>query len=250
MLAIFVGIKVEQRAVERLLEILERRQLGGYPVSVGSRYGKAVVVCRTGYGERRGEGAAKEVFAAYTPSAVLSARLASSVPDDVRMGDLVLCEKVYVCRGGERIEEPAEADRRLLALGQQAAREARLTYRLSNALSFAAPEGEPFVKERLPSEYSLGVVTTEDHSLAAAARERGVPFLAVRVALGHSCDGVPAGLDLVAEQGVVRTWRVLGRLSRPRQVPAIWELAMSIRRASGMLSAFTGQFLREWALEP
>lgn len=250
MLALFVGILIEQMAVESPMEVLERRDLGGYPLSLGSYRQKAVVVCRTGLGGDRGTGAAKAVLSAYNPAAVVSARMAASVPDDVSIGDLVLCEKVCLCRGyGLPVESPSEADRRLLALAEQAARDAQLKYMLSNALTAATLTAEPLNRRLLPSGYC--VVDTEGHWLAEAARARGIPFLAVRVALGRSFDPVPDSLNLIAERGVIRPWRAIAHyLRRPAKAPAFIRLAVSVRRASRKLSAFIEQFLREWSLEP
>ena len=252
MLAIFVGILAEQMALERRFEVLERRDLEGYPVTLGSFRQKPIVVCRTGLGERRGEAAAEAVFSAYNPTAVVSARMASSVPHSVRIGDLVLCEKVYLCHGYEPpVEPPAEADQRLLALGQQAAREAGLRYTLSSAFTAATLSTEPLDWERVPRGYSVAVVDTEGHSLAQAAAARKIPFLAVRVALGGACDRVPDSLNLLADRGVIRPWRAIAHhLRRPGKAPAFLQLALSGLRASRRLSTFTEGFLREWSLEP
>ena len=94
-LAIFVGLMAEQWAVESQIEVLQRTELAGCPVTLGSAGRKPVLICRTGLGQRRGRAATEAVLSEHAPSAVVSARMAASVPDEVRLGDLVLCEKTY-----------------------------------------------------------------------------------------------------------------------------------------------------------
>src|SRR3989337_3275559 len=135
-LAIFVGVISEQWAVESQIEVLQRTELAGCPVTLGSIGRKAVLVCRTGLGDRRGRAAVEAVLSEHAPSAVVSARMAASVPDEVRLGDLVLCEKSYLCVGDAvSPEPPPEADRRLLTLAEQAARGASLRYTLGDVLT-------------------------------------------------------------------------------------------------------------------
>lgn len=252
MLAFFVGVLAEQRMVERGLEVLERREVGGYPVTLGSRDQKAVLVCRTGLAPGRSEGAARTVFSYYSPAAVVSARMATSVLDDVRPGDLVFCLKTHVCRGEVKDEASgAEADHRLLTLAEQAARRAGLRYSLGEGLTVDIPLAEPLDRERLLRRFPVSVVDTEGTGLAGAARERGLPFLSVRLALGRAFDPVPDSLELAGRRGALSPARTLVYcLRRPARAPALMRLAASVRRAALTLAAFTREFLREWSLEP
>ena len=252
MLAVFVSILAEHMAVERRLEVLERRDAGGFPLTLGSFQDGPVVVCRTGITESRGQGAADAVLNEFSPSAVLSARMACSFRDAARVGDLVLCGKSYLRRGdGPVSEPPAEADQRLLALGEQAARAAKLRYTVSNALT-ADFQTRGLVEHRsLRQALDIAVVDANGHFLAEAARERGIPFLGVRVAMGGALEAPPDRLGLTAERGVLRPGGALAYcLRRPARFPGFMRLAMQVRRGHGRLSRFMREFLREWSLEP
>ena len=86
--------------------------------------------------------------------------------------------------------------------------------------------------------------------VAEAVRDRGVPFLAVRVSLGRVIDVASESLSLVADRGHLRPGRAaLHYLLRPRKAPAFVRLCVGVRKATSRLARFTGQFLREWSLE-
>ena len=251
-LAIFVGVISEQWAVESRIVVLQRTELAGCPVTLGSIGRKAVLVCRTGLGHRRGRAAVEAVLSQHSPSAVVSVRIASSVPSEVRAGDIVLCEKAYVCLGSSvSPEPPPEADRRLLTLAEQAARAAGLRYTRGDVLTYWRDAPGPSGREREELLREMTVVDAGGYAVAEAVREKGLPFLAVRGALGRVMDVGPEAMNLVADRGYMRPGRAaLHYLLRPRKAPAFVRLAVGVRKATRRLSTFMGGFLREWSLEP
>lgn len=252
MLAVFVSILAEQMAVERRLEILDRRTVSGYPLTVGSHGDNAVVVCRTGTTEERSYGAAAAVLEEFSLGGVLSARLACSIGDTTRVGDLVICDKSYVRRGDSPVSEPPEeADQRLLALGEQAARSAKLRYTMGSSLTADFRHLRFRDHEPVGRDLDVTVVDGNGHFLAEAAREREIPFLSVRVAMGRSIEGPPTSLGITAERGVLRPGGVLAYcLRRPTRIAGFVRLANNVRRGHRRLAAFAREFLREWSLEP
>jgi len=251
-LAIFVGLMAEQWAVDSQIEVLQRTELAGCPVTLGSVGRKPVLVCRTGLGQGRGRAAAEAVLREHSPSAVISARMASSVLDEVRAGDIVLCEKAHVCVGASVSPElPPEADRRLLTLAEQAARAASLRYTLGDVLTYWRDSPGPADRERETLLREMTVVDAGGYVLAETARDKDVPFLAVRVSLGRVIGVGSEALSLAAERGHVRPgWAALHYLLRPRKAPEFVRLCVGVRKATRRLARFTGQFLREWELEP
>jgi nucleoside phosphorylase len=252
LLAIFVGVFAEQWAVEKRIDVLQRAELAGCPVTLGSIGRKPVLVCRTGLGRTRGSAAAEAVLREHVPSAVLSVRMAASVPAEVRSGDIVLCEKTYSWLGDALSPEPPpEADPRLLTMAEQAARGASMRYSLGDVLSLWRAASDRPGSERLMNLGEMAVVDAGGYVVAEAAREKGVPFLAVRVALGRVIDVGSEALSLAADRGHLRPGRVaLHYLLRPGKVPGFVRLSAGVKRATNRLSAFIGEFLREWSREP
>lgn len=188
-LAIFVGVISEQWAVESQIVVLQRTELAGCPVTLGSVGRKPVLVCRTGLGHRRSRAAAEAVLSEHAPSAVVSVQMATSVPEEIRLGDLVLCEKTYVCLGDTLSPEPPpEADRRLLTLAEQAARGANMRYTLGDAVTLGRGFPDPTDPALAVKLREIAAVDTEGHALAEAVRGQGVPFLAVRATVGRVRD--------------------------------------------------------------
>jgi len=251
-LAIFVGLMAEQWAVESQIQVLQRTELAGCPVALGSVGRKPVLVCRTGLGRGRGRAAVEAVLSEHAPSAVVSARMATSVPEEIHPGDLVLCEKTYFWLGDAvSPEPPPEADRRLLTLAEQAARSASLHYTLGDVLTLWRAIADPQERERVMELGEMAVVDAGGYAVAEAARDKGVPFLAVRVSVGRAIDVASEALSLAAERGHLRPGRAaLHYLPRPHNAPAFIRLSVGIRKATRRLASFVGGFLREWSLEP
>ncbi len=252
MLAIFVGILAEQRAIERRIDVLEHGEIDGFPLAMGSYGDKAVLVCRTGLGEERAVRATQAVVGAYSLTAIVSVRMVGSVPDDLRVGDLVLCRQTYLWREpGPDLEKSSECDRRLLALAEQAAGAAGLRYTIAKALTVAPLKPQPLDREALRESPSLAVVDTEGFWLAEAARERDIPFLSVRAALARSFDRIPQSLTMIAERGYLQPWRTAVQTARrPASLAPLVQLAVSVRTSARAISRFMKEFLREWSLEP
>jgi hypothetical protein len=126
-----------------------------------------------------------------------------------------------------------------------------LRYTLGDVLTYWRDSPCPADRERVMKLGEMSVVDAGGYVVAEAAGEKGVAFLAVRVALGRVIDVGSEALSLAAERGYLRPARVaLYYPSRPHRVPAFVRLAVGVRKATRRLASFTGQFLREWSLEP
>lgn len=252
MLAIIVGIRAEQMAIGRRLDILERKIVDTYPVALGSYADEPVLLCRTGMGEARVQRMEAAVLGAYPPTAMVSARVASSVPDDLQIGDLVLCRKTHLWRDmGPLVRASQESDARLLTLGEQAARAAGINYVVKSALTVAPLRPVPLDRNALSGSATLGVVDTEGYWLAEIAFARQIPFLSVRAALGRAYDRMPQSLTMAAESGYLHPGRALVQtMKRPDKLPDLIQLTAAIRKAARSLSSFMREFLREWSAEP
>ena len=252
LLAVFVGVFAEQWAVESRIDVLQRTELAGCPVTLGSVGRRPVLVCRTGLGRNRGRAASEAVLREHTPSAVLSVRMAASVTEEIAAGDIVLCERNYTCIGAAVSPEPAlEADRRLLTLAEQAARAASLRHTLGNVLTLWRDSPDLKGHESAMRLDKMAVVDAGGYVIAEVARETGVPFLAVRAALGPVVEVASETLRLASERGHLRPGKVmLHYLPRPQNAHAFIRLAFGVKKGTKSLSTFSGGFLREWNLGP
>src|SRR3972149_1305518 len=195
-LAIFVGLMAEQWAVDSQIEVLQRTELAGCPVTLGSVGRKPVLVCRTGLGDRRGRAAAEAVLSEHAPSA-----------------------------GGAARGLPPRAG--------QGPRGASLRYTLGDVLTLWRAAADPLSRERAMKLGEMTVVDAGGYVVAEAGRDKGVPFLAVRVSLGRVIDVASESLSLVADRGHLRPGRAaLHYLPRPHKAPAFIRLAVGGRKGT------------------
>ena len=80
------------------------------------------------------------------------------------------------------------------------------------------------------------VVDMESGALAAVARDRGVPFHALRVVLDLADESLPFGPDVVDERtGTVRMGRAIRELAPPSRWPEVVRLLRGQRAAARAL---------------
>ncbi|HEU4760263.1 MAG TPA: hypothetical protein VFT91_09825 [Dehalococcoidia bacterium] len=246
MIAVFAAMRLEVEPLLRRLEAQERRQVGPFLASVGTLSGRPLLVCCTGAGPRAGEAAAS-LLDAYAPEAVLSVGLGGALSPECRVGDIVLGEWVH--RGepgasGPRQQPAVRSDGRLLARAQRGAENAGLRHWTGGSLTMARVVGEREDKAALRLASGLDVVEMESYWVGRAARDAGVPFLAVRAISDGADERLPEIPVDIGPQGELRVARVLlFALSRPVEVPVLLRTAVYARRAVRRLTRFLEAFL-------
>ncbi len=254
MLAIFVGVRVEHNAASRHIDVLERLTLSdGYILSRGTFREKPLLICRTALGEDRVKGIVDEIIHQHPVSAIVSARMASGIPRDLRIGDLAFClqTRLYDTEHGTLHEPTGEVDRRLLELGGRAATTAHVRHMVGDCLTLSPLRPKPVPREMLRDMPSVVTVDTEGYWLAEAAFEHDIPFLSVRASLAEVYDGLPEAITMLGKRSYVSTWAILRQnLSHPTRVPNFLRLAHAIRTSCHSLSGFFAAFLDEWNEHP
>ena len=89
--------------------------------------------------------------------------------------------------------------------------------------------------------YRVGTVNMEDYPVAAAARDAGVPFLAVRAVLDPANQSLPPYV-LAMSRSPVKA--VLGTAARPWRITPMLRLARHMRLAQNALTRFALAYLR------
>ena len=249
MLAVFAALAAEGRCLERYLSGRQRAHLDGFPIVIGEYAGRPVLLCQTGLSQRALAGA-RAVFAGHPPQAVLSIGFAGGVVESINAGDILLCERVYLYRDGKDVEAVEESDQRLLALAEEAAQNAGLTYYKGSSATVDRMLGQPAEKAEIAAKLPVQAVEMESYWLGQAARQQGVPFLAVRAVIDGPHDLVPEALAPVSESGAI-PWRplLLSLGAHPGDVLPLVKLIPNLFRASRRLSAFAGEFLTLWRRE-
>lgn len=153
---------------------------------------------------------------------LLSFGVAGALVDDLRPGDLLLPCAIRTCDDHELAVDPA------WHAAVHGAVPGTRTEAMLGVDSAATSLGQ---KAFLGAAYDAVALDMESHVLAEAARDAGLPFLAVRVVADGRRTLLPrAALVGVGPDGHERPHRVaLSLMQRPNEYLAIWRLA----RASG-----------------
>jgi hypothetical protein len=236
MLAVFVGVRAEQEAINKRLELLHREETpDGYIICEGSYRDRPVLSCRTSIGEERVTGIIDRVLDSHPVSAVISARVASGVPGDFEIGQLAFCPKTFLYRAGdEHMTTPTgESDLRLLELAGKAATSAGIPHLVGDCLTFSPVTATPVNRGALSRWPDIAVADTDGYFVAEAAFKRGLPFLSVRASLASAWDSIPESISMLSKRGDVTAWTEVTRnLAHPQQLPSYLKLREAVIECS------------------
>lgn len=247
MIAIFAALRLEVQRFLRRLDVRDRARLGGFPVTLGEYGGRPLLVCHTGIGRRAAEAVAT-VLGRYRPEFVLSVGLAGALSPQFAVGDLVFCGRVY--RGepeseAGRAAEPVLSDLLLVEAARRAASSRGLFTWSGNSLTTSSLVAEPRQKTLLRQATGMDVVEMESYWVGLAAREKALPFLAVRVISDGAGDPVADIPGVVTPEGEQRVRYVLPYVVRhPASIPCLVRLAGGELKAVANLTRFLEAFVR------
>ena len=163
---------------------------------------------------------------------------AGAMAPTLATGDVVLAQRYY--QGSSQVF--IEADSGLCRRAAAAASETGLPIRELDSLTLDHLVSTPQEKQALVQRYPAGTVNMEDYWVASAARDAGVPFLAVRSVLDKSTQRLPSYL---LELPPSRAGAALTLASRPWRVLPALVLARQSAVASAALARFALAFSRE-----
>ena len=163
--------------------------------------------------------------------ALLSLGLAGGLVPTLETGDVVLASAI-VMPGGRRLEtDPSWLNALAMALKDRPRTTIGAVAGQDKAIATRAE------KAALRLRTGAIAVDMESHGVAAAAREAGTPFMALRVVLDPASSTIPrSALAGLGPKGETRGGAVLARLLiRPWEIPALCALGIANKRALDVL---------------
>lgn len=238
MLIIAASMEEELKGVRRELERLQPAGEAAPPPAVPW----AVEVQALGVGPNRAAAAMTQLLSRRPPAArpdgVLLLGVAGALQPGMETGQLAL-------PGRYAVEAPDAPDAAALApdavLRQRAEAAAAAVYLPVNdaasvTVGHLVTRAEE--RERLRQRHNAASVNMEDYTVAAAAQQAGVPFVAARVILDTAEQQLPEYLPELS-QGNVAT----GVLLRPWRIPALWGLRGQLKVCQAVLTRFARAYL-------
>ena len=152
-------------------------------------------------------------------------------------GVLAISPRYHQAAGENYLEPDPEMWRQAL----EAATDAGLTFDQRDSLTVDQPVSTVEDKGAVFHRYRVGTVNMEDYPVAAAARDAGVPFLAVRAVLDQANQSLPPYVLAMSNSPIKA---VLGTAVRPWRITPMLHLARHMRLAQSALTRFALAYLR------
>ena len=162
---------------------------------------------------------------------------AGGVDSSLAPGVLAISQRYHQAAGGNYLQPDPEMWRQAV----EAATDAGLPSDQRDSLTVDRPVSTVADKGAVFRRYQVGTVNMEDYPVAAAAREAGVPFLAVRAVLDPANQSLPPYV-LAMSRSPLKA--VLGTAVRPWRITPMLLLARQMRLAQNALTGFALAFLR------
>ena len=162
---------------------------------------------------------------------------AGGVDPSLEPGVLAISSGYHHADGGNSLQPDPEMWRQAV----EAATDAGLPFDQRESLTVDRPISTVADKGALFRRYQVGTVNMEDYPVAAAARDAGVPFQAVRAVLDPANQSLPPYV-LAMSHSTVKA--VLGTAVRPWRVAPMLHLARHMRLAQAALTRFALAYLR------
>lgn len=206
--------------------------------TAGTASGQRVLVAAGGVGRDGAVAAAQELLDLEGPTALVNVGFAGSLQGDLDSPTLVLPETIL--HNGSEVN-PAED---LLALADEVLRDSGMPYRRGRLVTVDHLLGRQVEKRRVGIETGAVAAEMEAFFLGDLARERGVPFLCVKVILDGLEDDLPGPSFLLSSGGEPSASGVLHYLLRhPREVGKMLTLARADSKGRSRITSFARSFL-------
>ena len=162
---------------------------------------------------------------------------AGGVDPSLAPGVLAISPRYHQAADGNFLQPDPEMWRQAV----EAATDAGLPLDQRDSLTVDRPVSTVADKGTVFRRYQVGTVNMEDYSVAAATRDAGVPFLAVRAVLDPANQSLPPYV-LAMSRSPVKA--VLGTAARPWRITPMLHLARHMRLAQNALTKFALAYLR------
>ncbi len=204
----------------------------GFRITQATYLSHEIMIAMTGIGTRNAEEALKRVLEAFNPDFVLSIGFGGALYEDASICDLVMATSVSLISGsGTRtIQIPDEG-------GLLNRLSGRVSVRAGSFFTLETLMEKKAVKPFVPPHTAFPVCEMETFPLAELARERHLPFLAVRSITDRADEEIPPQLLKVTDSaGQYSSLKAAGLLLRkPQLIPIAAKLATRSRKASETL---------------
>ena len=239
------ALREEINLIRKLMIVKEQLKAGHADVWVGSWEGVSIVLVRTGMGKDCALSALKEVLSRTVPALVLSIGYAGGLDLRLKVGDLVVADKVL------EIDQAATFSKSYLVNPQQSelfesltSQKKIMTYK-GTLLTVNQVISDSSAKQELGFSHNALAVDMETSSLIAHAIGKNIPFASVRAISDTMEQSLINTSSFVDNEGKVSKskagWYVA---THPHVIKNLISLRSQSQKATSNLTEVLGVFLR------
>ena len=226
MLFVVASMVPELTGLQREVETVDSSRGVGIPVEFHF----------VGVGPRRAGGTMAEVLAnaKRRPEGVLMLGVAGAVDTSMRSGDIILADTYALDSDGDSATD-ISPDPEMLQVAEAVAVNLRVPVTRSSSLTVDHLIVEDRERRELREKFGVGSVNMEDHTVAAAAKKAGVPFLSVRTVLDTAEQRIPSYLP-----GLSRSRNAVFTeiLFKPWRIPTLMRLKKQMDLCQSVITRF------------
>jgi len=218
-----------------LVDLLRDSETSSHPHGVeraGKLGSREVAIVEGGVGQKAIARATTEAIKFYQPKWVISAGFAGGLNEQLRRGQIVMADEV-INLAGETIPVDLRLDRESLAASKG--------LHVGRLLTVDSILREPSERRDLAAKHSAIACDMETFAVAAACRQHGIPFLAIRIISDAVDDELPPEIEHLLKQKslVGKLGAAAGAmLKRFSAAKDLWKLREDALKASDRLAKF------------
>jgi nucleoside phosphorylase len=207
--------------------------------------GAPVVLVESGMGPKHAAAATELLIAHAAPKAILNFGFAGGVLPGLRVGELVLSERVFLLESGE-LQEQTEWDPSLYYLLLQKLNVALIPLRRAAFITAAAIMNKKDVAEKVGARFSYPVLEMETAAVLATAARAGVPAAGLRAISDAAEEELGFSLEEFCDADLNLTLpRILFSVARkPGIMPQLMRLSKNSKVAGANLARAVEEAIR------
>jgi adenosylhomocysteine nucleosidase len=224
--------EVESGGLEDLLQGAVFLRGNGFTGRRGRVHGSRLVILRCGAGRQHAIDATEALILGHHPPCIISAGFAGGLQKDVARHDLVVADSLSDAEGHTLPITPP-LDPASLPQGRP--------IHVGRIVTIDHIAHSPEEKAELGQKHQALCCDMESYAVAEVCRDRGIPFLAVRIISDALADQLPRHLESLARQktSAGRWGAALGALvNRPSSIKDLWSLKENALVATDRLAKF------------
>lgn len=160
--------------------------------AAGTFNSRTILLLRTGVGPLKTRQRLPELTKGHLPQCVISIGCAGALRPDMRIGDVVISEKLIDDTSEGCMYFPSAS---LIETAKECCRKSRIPFHVGSTVSTAIVAATPEDKSSLAQKHAAIAVDMESAHVAAWAEELGVSMLSIRTISDSSTDRIPPELS-------------------------------------------------------